>query len=98
MLNEEPAQSQDLQMMGMLLPLGIEKGKDFKPDVATVARLNSAAAEAHAWLIRNNVPEGETFVLVKLSIIGFEVSVVTFCMKATPWSSVSHRSRKRRWC
>jgi hypothetical protein len=22
-------------MMGMLLPLGIEKGKDFKPDVAT---------------------------------------------------------------
>jgi hypothetical protein len=42
MLNEERAQSQDLQMMGMLLPLGIEKGKDFKPDVATVARLNSA--------------------------------------------------------
>jgi len=37
MLNEEPAQSQDLQMMGMLLPLGIEKGKAFKPDVATVA-------------------------------------------------------------
>ena len=35
MLNEEPAQNQDLQMMGMLLPLGIEKGKDFKPDVAT---------------------------------------------------------------
>ena len=51
MLNEESAQSQDLQMMGMLLPLGIEKGKDFKPDVATVARLNSAAAEAHAWLL-----------------------------------------------
>ncbi len=37
MLNEEPAQSQDLQMMGMLLPLGIEKGKDFKPDVAPMA-------------------------------------------------------------
>jgi hypothetical protein len=37
MLNEEPAQSQDLQMMGMLLPLGIEKGKDFKSDVAPVA-------------------------------------------------------------
>jgi hypothetical protein len=36
MLNEEPAQTQDLQMMGMLLPLGIEKGKNFKPDVATV--------------------------------------------------------------
>jgi len=26
MLNEEPAQSQDLQMMGMLLPLGIGDG------------------------------------------------------------------------
>ena len=51
MLNEEPAQSQDLQMMGMLLPLGIEKGKDFKPGAATVAQLNSAAAEAHAWLL-----------------------------------------------
>jgi hypothetical protein len=34
MLNEEPAQSQDLKMICMLLPLGIEKGKDFKPNVA----------------------------------------------------------------
>ena len=51
MLNEEPVQPQDLQMMGILLPLGIEKGKDFKPDAATVAQLNSAAAEAHAWLL-----------------------------------------------
>ena len=51
MLNEEPVQPQDLQMMGMLLPLGIEKGKDFKPDAATVAQLSSAAAEAHAWLL-----------------------------------------------
>src|SRR5260221_3952385 len=51
MLNEEPVQPEDLQMMGMLLPLGIEKGKDFKPDAATVSQLNSAAAEAHAWLL-----------------------------------------------
>jgi hypothetical protein len=35
MLNEEPVQPRDLQMMGMLLPLGIEKGTDFKPDAAT---------------------------------------------------------------
>jgi hypothetical protein len=48
MLNEEPAQSQDLQMMGMLLLSASRRGKDFKPDVATVARLNSAAPEAHA--------------------------------------------------
>jgi hypothetical protein len=51
MLNEEPVQPQDLQMMGALLPLGIEKGKDFKPDAAAVAQLKSAAAEAHAWLL-----------------------------------------------
>ena len=51
MLNEEPAQTADLQMMGMLLPLGIEKGKDFKPDAATVALLKSASAEAHDWLV-----------------------------------------------
>ena len=35
MLNEETVQPADLQMMGMLLPLGIEKGKEFKPDTAT---------------------------------------------------------------
>jgi hypothetical protein len=34
----------------MLLPLGIEKGKEFKPDPATVALLRTAAAEAVAWL------------------------------------------------
>jgi hypothetical protein len=49
MLNEEPVQPKDLQMMGMLLPLGIEKGKEFKPDVATSVQLKAAAAEAHAW-------------------------------------------------
>jgi hypothetical protein len=50
-LNEETVQTHDLQMMGMLLPLGIEKGKEFKPDAATVALLKTAAAEAHAWLM-----------------------------------------------
>jgi hypothetical protein len=50
-LNDEPVQPEDLQMMGVLLPLGIEKGKDFKPDAATVTQLKSAAAEAHGWLL-----------------------------------------------
>jgi hypothetical protein len=49
-LNEETVQPRDLQMMGMLLPLGIEKGKEFKPDAATVSQLKAAAAEANAWL------------------------------------------------
>ena len=44
MLNEEPVQTEDLQMMGMLLPLGIEKSKEIKPDATTVAQLKSAAA------------------------------------------------------
>jgi hypothetical protein len=34
MLNEETVQPRDLEMMGMLLPLGIERGKEFKPDAA----------------------------------------------------------------
>src|SRR5271169_3737871 len=51
MINEEPAQTKDLEMLGMLLPLGIEKGKTFDPDSATRATLNTAAGEAHAWLL-----------------------------------------------
>lgn len=47
MLDEEPVQPRDLQL-GMLLPLGIERGKQFKPDAATVAQLKAAAAEAQA--------------------------------------------------
>ena len=50
-INEEPVQSRDLEMLGMLLPLGIEKGKEFKPDPATRTQLKAAAAEAQAWLI-----------------------------------------------
>jgi hypothetical protein len=54
-LNEETVQPRDLQMMGMLLPLGIEKGKEFKPNAATATVLKSAAAEAQAWLINGLV-------------------------------------------
>ena len=50
-LNEELVQPRDLEMMGMLLPLGIEKGKEFKPDAETVAVLKKSAAEAQAWLM-----------------------------------------------
>jgi hypothetical protein len=50
-LKEEPVQSRDLEMLGMLLPLGIEAGKEFKPDAATRTQLKAAATEAHAWLI-----------------------------------------------
>jgi hypothetical protein len=50
-LNEETVQPRDMEMMGMLLPLGIEKGKEFKPDPATETLLNKSAKEAHAWLM-----------------------------------------------
>ena len=55
MLNEEPVQARDLQIMGMLLPLGIEKGTAFKPDAETVALLNSAIAATHAWLVAQTI-------------------------------------------
>ncbi len=54
-IDEEPVQERDLQMLGMLLPLGIEKGKEFKPAPATRTQLKTAAAEAHAWLINGIV-------------------------------------------
>jgi hypothetical protein len=60
-LNEEPVQSRDLQMLGMLLPLGIEKGKEFKPDVATRTQLKAAAAEAQAGLIDGIISTSERY-------------------------------------
>jgi hypothetical protein len=48
MVNEEPVEARDMVAMGQLRPLGIEKGKDFKPDAATRAVLKKAAQEAHA--------------------------------------------------
>jgi len=51
MINEEPAQTKDLEILGMRLPLGIEKGKTFNPDSATRTILNASACEAQAWLL-----------------------------------------------
>jgi hypothetical protein len=51
MINEEPVLAQDRAMMGLLLPLGIEKGKEFKPDAATQRILATSARDAHTWLM-----------------------------------------------
>jgi hypothetical protein len=51
MINEEPVLVQDRALMGLMLPLGIEKGKDFKPDSAMQRVLTTSAREAHAWLM-----------------------------------------------
>jgi len=42
-INNNPVQARDLFYMGMLKPLGIEKGKDFKPDSRQRAILEEAA-------------------------------------------------------
>jgi len=51
MINEEPVLAQDRAMMGLLLSLSIEKGKEFKPDTTMQAVLTQSAREAHAWLM-----------------------------------------------
>src|SRR5450631_1450711 len=61
-LNEETVEPGDLKMMGMLLPLGIERGKEFKPDAATVPQLKAAAQEAQAWLINGLVTTSQPVV------------------------------------
>jgi hypothetical protein len=61
MLNEEPIQPRDSAMMGMLLTIGIEKGKDFKPDEATQTALRAGAQEAHAWLMDRLVTFGSPY-------------------------------------
>jgi hypothetical protein len=42
-INNNPVQARDLFYMGMLKPLGIEKGKEFKPDARQRAILEEAA-------------------------------------------------------
>jgi hypothetical protein len=48
MVNEEPIQARDMVAMGQLRSIGIEKGKEFKPDRPRRAILKQAIEEAHA--------------------------------------------------
>jgi hypothetical protein len=50
MVTEEPVLPRDLAMMNILRSVGIEKGKEFKPDAATNIVLKRAVAEAKAFL------------------------------------------------
>jgi hypothetical protein len=47
----EPWLDRDKAVIDQLKSIGIEKGKDFKPDATTQDLLNDAAREAHAWLV-----------------------------------------------
>ena len=51
LINEEPVLARDRAMMGLLLPLGIEKGTEFKPTASTQSALAQSARDAHAWLM-----------------------------------------------
>jgi hypothetical protein len=61
MVDEEPIQPRDAEMTGMLRALGIEKGKEYKPDELTRAALASAGQEAKAWLTEQLATFGEHF-------------------------------------
>jgi len=58
MVNEEPVQERDLVAMAELRTLGIEKGKEFKPDPAMRDILIKSISESHAMFMRNS-SEGE---------------------------------------
>jgi hypothetical protein len=47
----EPWLERDKAMIDQLKSIGIEKGKEFKPDAKTQDILNDAAREAQAWLV-----------------------------------------------
>jgi hypothetical protein len=61
MVNEELSQARDLEMLGQLRPLGIEKGRKFEPDAATRAVLKQASQEVHTWFMERLVDYGPRF-------------------------------------
>jgi hypothetical protein len=61
MINEEPVLTLDKAMMGLLLPIGIEKGKEFKPDITTQRVLADSARSAHVWLMNGLLTFGTPY-------------------------------------
>ena len=51
MVQEEPIESKDLAMMGLLKAIGIEKGVPYAPDSERKKILDAAGAEAHEYLL-----------------------------------------------
>jgi hypothetical protein len=61
MVSEEPVEPRDSSIMGMVRTVGIEKGKEFRPDAATQIGLKAAAQEAHAWFMNRLVTFGQPY-------------------------------------
>jgi hypothetical protein len=53
MVSEEPVQPRDRAIMGLLRTIGIEKGKEFRPDSMTRAALKSAVSEVRFGLVES---------------------------------------------
>jgi len=51
MIQEEPIETKDLAMMGMLRAIGIEKGVPYAPDAKRKKILDAAGAEVHSYLL-----------------------------------------------
>jgi hypothetical protein len=51
MIQEEPIESKDLAMMGLLRAIGIEKGVPYAPDSKRKKILDAAGAQAHEYLL-----------------------------------------------
>jgi len=49
-IQREPWLTRDMAMIDQLKTIGIEKGKDFKPDARTKEILEAAIADAHKWV------------------------------------------------
>ncbi|MDH7461033.1 DUF1254 domain-containing protein [Chitinophagaceae bacterium 26-R-25] len=49
-IQREPLLTRDMAMIDQLKTIGIEKGKDFKPDARTKEILEAAIADAHKWV------------------------------------------------
>ncbi|MCK1448827.1 DUF1254 domain-containing protein [Bradyrhizobium sp. 2] len=60
-VNEEPVQTQDLVMMGMLPTIGIEKDKPFKPNPVAAKALDEAITLAYAEMLEYFITPGKGF-------------------------------------
>lgn len=49
-IQKEPILERDKAMMGILASIGIEKGKEFKPDAETKRALNEGLKQAYDWM------------------------------------------------
>jgi hypothetical protein len=60
-INDEPVQTRDLAMMGLLSSVGINKGQPFNPDPSTANALTQAASDGYDQMQRYFITPGKSF-------------------------------------